>query len=61
MISRSFKCLRKVFLKKKVKSPFMIFANFQRILAAEGNRNQNFVELIQRSIKNIVLVVVVIN
>ena len=52
---------KKGFFEKKVKSPFMIFANFQSILAAEGNRNQNFVELIQRSIKNIVLLVVVIN
>ena len=35
---------KKSFFERKVKSPFMIFANFQNILAAEGNRNQNFVE-----------------
>ena len=46
---------------KKTKSPFMIYADIQSILVPEDNGNQIQMSRILTNIKNMMLVVMVIN
>ena len=47
--------------KKKIKSPFMIYVYFQRILVPEDIGKQNSEKSIRRNIKNMLLILMAIN
>ena len=46
---------------KKIKSPFMIYVYFQRILVPEDIGKQNSEKSIRRNIKNMLLILMAIN
>ena len=66
MVKKWLRCLKKgeyVQFKnyeRKIKSPFMIYANFESILVPEDNAKQNQYS-IQTNIKNMLLAIMVIN
>ena len=47
--------------RRKIKSPFMIYANFESVLVLEHNESKIQRSLILTNIKNMLLVVMVIN
>ena len=46
---------------RKIKSPFMIYADFEPILASENNGKQNPDDLIQTNTKNMLFAAMAIN
>ena len=48
-------------VERKMKSPFMIYSDFEIILVLEDNRKQNRNESYNKNIKNMSLVVMVMN
>ena len=48
-------------VERKIKSTFMIYADFESILVPEDNGKQNLNEYYTKNIKNMLIVVMVIN